>query len=69
MGCSKTQTSCTLCQVTNAAFPACRLPRAATCFNVLYLPGYSSQTVLQRKLLQATGHSQIFDEGERDALR
>ena len=68
MGCSKTQTSRTLCQVTKITFPACRLPRAATCFNILYLPGYSSQAVLQRKLLQATGHSQIFDEGERHAL-
>ena len=54
--------------MTKTLCPACRLPRAATCFNILYLPGYSSQTVLERKLLQAIGHSQIFDEGEQHAL-
>ena len=64
VGCSKTHR-----HAAPGSCPACRLPRAATCFSILYLPGYgySSQAVLERKLLQAIGHSQIFDEGEQHA--
>jgi hypothetical protein len=40
-----------------------RLPRASTCFNTLYLPLYSSQAVLERRLVQAITGGQSFDEG------
>jgi hypothetical protein len=40
-----------------------RLPRASTCFNTLFLPAYSSQEALQRRLLQAISGEQSFDEG------
>lgn len=41
-----------------------RLPRAATCFNTLYLPQYSSQSVMQHRLEQACSAQLVFDEGE-----
>jgi hypothetical protein len=40
-----------------------RLPRASTCCNTLFLPAYSSQEVLERRLLQAISGEQSFDEG------
>lgn len=41
-----------------------RLPRAATCFNTLYLPQYSSKSVMQHRLEQACSAQLVFDEGE-----
>ena len=46
-----------------AAVP-CRLPRAATCFNTLYLPCYSSKAVMQQRLAQACSAQLMFDEGD-----
>ncbi len=40
-----------------------RLPCAATCFNTLYLPGYSSKEVMLLRLQQASSAQHIFDEG------
>ncbi|KAK9814087.1 hypothetical protein WJX72_000455 [[Myrmecia] bisecta] len=40
-----------------------RLPRAATCFNTLYLPLYSSKGVLQKRIEQACSAAHVFDEG------
>lgn len=46
----------------------CRLPRAATCFNTLYLPLYSSKAVMQQRLAQACSAQLVFDEGESQRL-
>ena len=46
----------------------CRLPRAATCFNTLYLPCYSSKGVMQQRLAQACSAQLVFDEGESQHL-
>ncbi|DBB02561.1 TPA: E3 ubiquitin-protein ligase smurf2 [Trebouxia sp. C0006] len=40
-----------------------RLPRAATCFNTLYLPSYSSKQVMHHRLQQASSAQLVFDEG------
>ena len=42
----------------------CRLPRAATCFNTLYIPRYSSKAIMQQRLAQACSAQLVFDEGE-----
>ena len=39
-----------------------RLPTAATCFNTLRLPRYTSQAELQLKLQQALASDHVFDE-------
>lgn len=41
-----------------------RLPQAATCFNTLYLPSYSSKQVMHHRLQQASSAQLVFDEGE-----
>lgn len=46
----------------------CRLPRAATCFNTLYLPRYSSKAVMQQRLAQACSAQLMFDEGDSQHL-
>jgi len=38
-----------------------RLPTASTCFNILKLPAYSSQSVLKVKLLTAIRSGAGFD--------
>lgn len=40
-----------------------RLPTAATCFNLLKMPRYTSEEQLRDRLLMAANNAQGFDEG------
>ena len=51
------------CCALTLACAAIRLPRAATCFNTLYLPTYTTKAAMHQRLQQACSAELVFDEG------